>query len=454
LFCFVLLLLVETKLMMGRKAFLFIAIIIVALILTQYFQFKKASSLSVPNGASDLLILPVYVDTQVTPIRKTAAPVSSAPIITDPPINTNTTTAPMADVAPISASNVSNVTTASPVAIINWTKKVLSSQTTIECQGDGLRNCTDHAGGVRGAWVHEKNRTFAAPVCCAWDETFRPFNDPEKCSKDINSNNYRGVAAPLHQQIGGYACSCARKRNYTDEHVWKAAPDGLLDDFDFCPHKACNLLGTRQVLLVGDSTMQQTASTLMNALLPGGCQTQILLRVSDTLTGKRFGAGFRGQSWNRLTLDQKPDIVIISTGAHVFGGDQGYIDNLQNILANVPTIRQRLPGTKVVWKTQQPGGCSNDVRYHDDPAKASKTLTLVGRKYNHADFYDRDLYTISQMQKHGVPVLDMRMLYSRSDSHPSSGQEGHQGMDCLHMCSPGPLDVIAPLFQNLLAHLG
>jgi len=45
----------------------------------------------------------------------------------------------------------------------------------------------------------------------------------------------------------------------------------------------------------------------------------------------------------------------------------------------------------------------------------------------------------------GHAVMDLRMLYSRGDAH--------QGIDCLHMCQPGPLDSTVPsVFYNLLQH--
>ena len=49
-----------------------------------------------------------------------------------------------------------------------------------------------------------------------------------------------------------------------------------------------------------------------------------------------------------------------------------------------------------------------------------------------------------------MPYLDLRMLYSRTDSHVNL-QAG--GKDCLHICVPGPLDVIGRLFHKLLLEL-
>jgi hypothetical protein len=56
-------------------------------------------------------------------------------------------------------------------------------------------------------------------------------------------------------------------------------------------------------------------------------------------------------------------------------------------------------------------------------------------RYNHAEFFERDLYVIFQTL--GIPLLDFRMLYSRTDAHV--GSQGERGGGYLHFCMPGPL---------------
>jgi len=58
------------------------------------------------------------------------------------------------------------------------------------------------------------------------------------------------------------------------------------------------------------------------------------------------------------------------------------------------------------------------------------------------------LELISRLQINGIPYLDMRMLYSRSDAHVDSQIDN--SVDCFHFCSPGPLDVVGRLFHQLL----
>ena len=53
-------------------------------------------------------------------------------------------------------------------------------------------------------------------------------------------------------------------------------------------------------------------------------------------------------------------------------------------------------------------------------------------------------------------MLDLQPLHLRADAHPGSvpvpGDGYSQGWkyDCLHMCQPGPLDLIPQLLLNLM----
>ena len=76
-----------------------------------------------------------------------------------------------------------------------------------------------------------------------------------------------------HQQIGGNGCTC-EDDNAHDEYEWQSP--FLHPSFD--PVETCTTLGNRTALFIGDSTMAQTASTLMNSLLPGKCQAQNTIR--------------------------------------------------------------------------------------------------------------------------------------------------------------------------------
>jgi hypothetical protein len=103
-----------------------------------------------------------------------------------------------------------------------------------------------------------------------------------------------------------------------------------------------------------------------------------------------------------------------------------------------------------------PGGCTPEIAFQNDPARAAKESNFTNiNRYNHKQCYGRDLFVLSLLQKLEMPSLDMRALCSRSDAHPSSrAKTTSLDVDFLHMCSPGPLDIIAPMFQRLLTQIG
>jgi hypothetical protein len=194
--------------------------------------------------------------------------------------------------------------------------------------------------------------------------------------------------------------------------------------------------------------MVQTATTLINSLIPGGCQQQVMFVLSDTLVGKPLGNMNRGTTWRRAAERLKPDIMIFGAGAHIYDEDK-----FKSVFDTVVMVFQKeQPNIRFVYKTQQPGGCTKEIAFPESPDEAAIKQNFHNYPYQHDKFYGRDLYAIAKLRQIGMPVIDMRMLYSRSDAHPSSfnWSPSLESFDCLHLCSPGPLDVIADLFQDLL----
>lgn len=135
------------------------------------------------------------------------------------------------------------------------------------------------------------------------------------------------------------------------------------------------------------------------------------------------------------------DIVLWGVGPHIY---DNFPDTLETI---VPIMLTRYPHFKFVYKTQQPGGCSEEPLVNMSPDEAAmemgrRNLTLA---YKYREHYDRDMFAMHYLHHtFAMPILDLRMLYNRPDAHTEPGR------DCLHMCIPGPLDVIPDLFQQLL----
>ena len=342
-------------------------------------------------------------------------------------------------------SSTSNVTSVEEVI----EESLPSERVDVVCDSTG-EYCVEP---IQGKWIFQgSNRKFHAPICCSWDkDMFEELTGvcgdklwPEEGDDSASRKRYRGSESDVYPvQTGGHACSCIH-RNFTDEYIWTSPL--LTKEFD--PKYACQLLGRRTVLIIGDSTGQQFASALMNALESGNCAPQVYFSLSDTLLMRGHD---RGHFWFDELVRVQPDICIWGVGPHIWGEDD-FRNVLREVVANMTAYQdqQRQQGsakriTQFVYKTQQPAGCSEQIStLSPDEAAIDMIMHNHTELYNHRFYYDRDLYALSYLSEINMPVIDLRMLYSRGEAHSKPPK------DCLHFCSPGPLDVVADLFQNLL----
>ena len=99
-----------------------------------------------------------------------------------------------------------------------------------------------------------------------------------------------------------------------EQYVW--VPDSC--SFESWNAKTfCTALGNRTVLIVGDSTLQQVAVTLINMIISdnGNCADKITFAKSYFLTFKKWGE--RKKHIFEFVEDINPDIVVFSAGAHL-----------------------------------------------------------------------------------------------------------------------------------------
>jgi hypothetical protein len=265
-----------------------------------------------------------------------------------------------------------------------------------------------------------------------------------------------------------------------NRHIWRPRTCQLLA---FDAKSFCKLLGGRRVVLIGDSTMGQTAATIMNAILHAkeACHVNIYFAKSDTLIGKNMGRLNRGYAWQKWVDITKAEIVVISAGGHIIRPTpNGWLAFMKQVVGNIKDMRRRHPNITVFWKTQQPGGCefpggwttgskrvgakspfrsSKGLQptWWDDPKNFGPTETLwnsswwsnyIGVKHNYDGFLARDKMSKDICLTHNVPTIDLEMLYYRIDAHPGSilGDPGN----CMHACMPGPLNIFPALFQHAL----
>jgi hypothetical protein len=237
----------------------------------------------------------------------------------------------------------------------------------------------------------------------------------------------------------------------------------------FDPAIFCDLLGNKKILFIGDSTMQQTATTVMNYIMWDGnavnhsrCAKQIIFRAGDTLTGKRYrmiGAGYpdkkrgwwgynRGWEFGEAVKAEHPDIAVINANAHL-STRKDFEIMLSHVAETYKSLVKQKP-FKLVWKTNQPGGCASTPVPSLDAMRTNPEYRDSLKNYNYADFLPRDRFAkrFWQQQKDlpEVHILDLEPLYLRPDAHVGGG-------DCLHMCVPGPLSIIPRLMLQLLPDL-
>lgn len=305
----------------------------------------------------------------------------------------------------------------------------------IRCDSNGA--CVDPIG-IIGEWVHVgQNRSFDSPLNRGGG------GGGGFCQKGLMRTPPLYHGDPNNPTSAGTKCDCP---DFVDEYEWSSPR--LRPSFS--PDETCRRLGPKVVLFVGDSTSQQAASTLMNALRPALCHAQIYSALSDTLDGTAYGAMNRGKRWNAWVEAISPDIVIFSVGAHVSkAADELYPGLIDKLLREIEEMQRRKPNIQFAWKTQSPGGCTKDI-VSPQNATAAFEMSVENHRFNYGRFRKRDLILLSRLQKIGMPYLDMRMLYSRSDAHVSSQLDSWAQIDCLHTCIPGPLDVMARLFDQLL----
>jgi len=329
--------------------------------------------------------------------------------------------------------------------------------------------CNDTSGGIQGRWVPappgaitdsttRRRDELQGDVCCG-------YPNPSKGVCDLEATTdgeavWRGHPDLYTPVTARFSCSCVRQ-GWPLRYDWIGQPE-VAPRSQWDAKETCALLGNRSVLFLGDSTMQQTWATLMNSLHPGGCQTQIMFMICDTLVKKKFGAMNRGLHWKTAVDMVKPDICILGLGGHIHlskDGDSNYFAVLTEVFDDLKHYNDdKDRKVTFVYKTNQPQGCAESIFHPENPSLAATEynasmsgVPLIEQRaamYRFDWTYHRDLFAIRECETRGLNYMDMRMLYSRVDGHPSSRRAG---ADCAHFCAFGPLDdVVGPLFQKLL----
>ena len=182
------------------------------------------------------------------------------------------------------------------------------------------------------------------------------------------------------------------------------------------------------------------------------------------------------KSWLDWVRDVRADIVVLSTGAHIYP-----MREFGRVLEEVRNQSRLLEGISLIWKTQQPAGCAAEplskmpdahfwASTRANTAEPSRRFcertegcynNSRGVLFNWPEFASRDEVATSVLTRPSssgsrpLRLLDLQPLFLRTDAHIGSqlvegGCRDPCVPDCLHLCMPGPLHSLVP---RLLLHL-
>ena len=363
-----------------------------------------------------------------------------------------------------------------------------------------------------GRWLETPRQAARRqpPPCCGWDvykwggekhSRYMYLDDVEVCGyekqplltdPEVSGEEDTAYAGGTDYlvQLGGYGCSC-EQFGFNDRFSWIPEKCRLLQ---WDARHFCDLLGQRRLLVVGDSTVSQAASVLMNYIhwdfwdsSSPGCQQQVVFANSDTLVGRNLGVDNRGGDWKRLVRHFDPDIILISSGPHVNRPMPLRDEDFESVIQQVAKEHRALfPEKKLIWKTQAPGGCTQNLSHTFPTSDFYRSLPYA--HFNWEQFEKWDWMATQTFQGINQSVLDLSPLYYRTDAHPGSfyyegyredradsrpmrptstnppsigagGEEGgeregenggySEKRDCLHHCVPGPIGLLPQLLLHL-----
>lgn len=311
--------------------------------------------------------------------------------------------------------------------------------------------CRSFELGVhRGSWIYDSRRTQKEWICCGWDD--RRSLLPElsgRCAIEHPKGALYSGNNTHFATSGGHACDCdfrggtLRKISEREKWVWK--PNSCrLHDLD--PRDFCRRLRSRKFLILGDSFAGQFATTMMNSLMPGGCAPLIVTAISDRLVSSKNRTVGRGKEWLAWVRDEKPDIVMLSLGAHVQDATE-YNGLLAQISEEIKVLRAKTT-IHFVWRTLH-SAHANCTSFHAPLAK----VPPAGPLYNWARFDQYDALATNVMRVLAVPVIDMSPTKLRPDAHPGFFNAS-RSLDCAHFCLPGPLDLGVQILYHRLVEDG
>jgi hypothetical protein len=211
--------------------------------------------------------------------------------------------------------------------------------------------------------------------------------------------------------------------------------------------------------------MNQLAVTLMNAVFPLPCATQITYASSDTLTAQTYGyGGNRGLHYRGWIEEYNyPELVLLSTGNHQVGitldDFEDYwntlVADMENFYRQQKAQNDPHKNSTLVWVTQAGHGCARERTPNFASAWNWTAYEQRGfGRHSYDQFVPRTERLVKPaLRRRSWPYIDLQMLLERTDAHVDSFiEKPHQWADCTHYCMPGPLDVFPRLVLQYLTN--
>lgn len=208
---------------------------------------------------------------------------------------------------------------------------------------------------ARGKWSYDPTITKKSHVCCGWDTTdWKDVEIQQECGPyDIpNKDKFQYGRLDYNVQCGGHACVCdeiQKQRHVVSEREkWRWRPESGCKIMQWNATQFCELLGDKRILMIGDSTMMQSAATVMNMLLAdrpaGKCGPQLMIYHFNK-------PDENPQLMMAYFQSFAPDIAIFNFGAH-FHNDGIFMRDMKIFVDFLLPFLQTLPKpVQLIWKT-------------------------------------------------------------------------------------------------------
>jgi hypothetical protein len=247
-----------------------------------------------------------------------------------------------------------------------------------------------------------------------------------------------------------------------EKYEWVSHRCRLLD---WNAQQFCDLLGSRRVILLGDSLSGQTASTLINMISynNASCGHQIFYIRRNHLTrhlSRVVHEKFKGATLVDVYLhlldhfyysnEKIDDILVMNAGAHLQSVSElqlifNDLNSQNEELRRVVMMKNSSSRLSFAWRSQTPGHYQCEFPKNTDFNYPDTAFMN--------DIYRYNMYPVlDAVARKGAATLNMTWidtfpLWDRSEAHPGGAGKT---LDCLHYVLPGALDIFPVLlFQHL-----